>query len=266
MTVFENVAYPLKVQKKKVNKANELLEIMGLSEYGDRSAMELSGGQQQRVALARALVTEPDVLLLDEPFSNLDVKLREQMRVELKLIQQRLGLTVILVTHDQLDAFSLSDRIGVMRNGSIEQIDNATTIYERPRTSFVRDFLGSTVKIDGIVIAKKDGVHTIQLQNHLTMDFPEEVIRGELQLGDAALVTTRPEDIEVKAQSSEVPPPNSIVGLVETAMFQGNNYECSIRIDESREIHIFLPRTTKLKVGDKLWIQIDPNLSNVWSQ
>src|SRR5688500_20177150 len=111
----------------------------------------LSGGQQQRVALARSLVFEPKILLLDEPFSNLDAKLREQMRIELKLLQRRLGITVLFVTHDQIEALSLSDRIAVMQRGRVEQVGAPRELYERPASAFVRDFLGQTVILRGVV-------------------------------------------------------------------------------------------------------------------
>ena len=126
LSVYDTVAYPLAIRKLSKDqiavKVNKVLQQVGLAGYGDRMASMLSGGQQQRVVLARALVYEPHVLLLDEPFSNLDIKLREQMRIDLKLLQQRVGVTVILVTHDQLEALSLSDRIAVMNAGRIEQM------------------------------------------------------------------------------------------------------------------------------------------------
>ena len=134
-----------------------ILRLVGLEGYEHRHSPMLSGGQQQRVALARALVYEPDVLLLDEPFSNLDVRLREQMWLELKLLQRRVGVSVILVTHDQLEALSLSDRIAVMNAGKVEQVGSPQELYETPSSPFVRDFVGSSLQIPGRLIAIEGG-------------------------------------------------------------------------------------------------------------
>src|SRR5207302_2846706 len=146
MTVFENVAYPLHVRGVKGATVREqvgrVLDLVGLQGLEDRPATMLSGGQQQRVALARSLVFEPRILLLDEPFSNLDARLRGQMRAELHILQRRLGITVLFVTHDQVEALSLSDRVAVMDRGHIEQIGSPTDLYLRPETPAVRDFLG----------------------------------------------------------------------------------------------------------------------------
>src|SRR2546426_236624 len=153
MNVFENVAYPLRLRGVKrsvvAEKVTRVLDLVGLAGLDERGATLLSGGQMQRLALCRALVYEPDLLLLDEPFSNLDAKLREQMRVELKLLQRRLGITVLFVTHDQIEALSLSDRIAVMQRGRVEQVGAPRELYERPASAFVRDFLGQTVILRG---------------------------------------------------------------------------------------------------------------------
>src|SRR5690554_5948701 len=164
MTIFENIAYPLHVRKmgkadiKK--EATRALELVGLAKYADRSSGSLSGGQQQRVAFARSIVYHPDLLLLDEPFSNLDARLREQMRKEVKLIQERLELSVLFVTHDQSEALSLSDRIVVINEGEIEQVGSPMDLYDRPNTSFVRDFLGNTVLFTGetISVSEESGI------------------------------------------------------------------------------------------------------------
>src|SRR5438093_4156339 len=155
MNVFENVAYPLRlrgVKRRTIrDRVTQVLDLVGLGGLERRSATLLSGGQMQRLALCRALVYEPDLLLLDEPFSNLDAKLREQMRVELKVLQRRLGVTVLFVTHDQIEALSLSDRIAVMQRGRVEQVGAPRSLYERPASAFVRDFLGQTVILRGSV-------------------------------------------------------------------------------------------------------------------
>ena len=155
MTVFENVAYPLTLRGARRaavrEKVASVLELVGLTGLEGRAATLLSGGQMQRLALCRALVYEPDLLLLDEPFSNLDAKLREQMRIEVKLLQRRLGITILFVTHDQVEALSLSDRIAVMQRGRVEQVASPKSLYERPASAFIRDFLGQTVILRGRV-------------------------------------------------------------------------------------------------------------------
>jgi putative spermidine/putrescine transport system ATP-binding protein len=147
MTVLENVAYSLMVRGvpkvEREQRASEMLEVVRLPDMSKRKPAQLSGGQRQRVALARALVSEPKVLLLDEPLGALDLKLREQMQVELKELQRRLGITFVLVTHDQHEAFSISDRIGVFNQGRLEQVDSPSALYERPTSRFVAEFLGA---------------------------------------------------------------------------------------------------------------------------
>lgn len=153
MTVFENIAYGLNergVSRGEVaSRVGESLDLVALDGFQDRYPHQLSGGQQQRVAMARAIVYRPDVLLLDEPLSNLDVKLRVSMRSELKRLQRALGITTIFVTHDQREALVLSDRIAVMNEGKIEQVGTPTDIYQRPSTVFVADFVGSTNLLSG---------------------------------------------------------------------------------------------------------------------
>ena len=167
MTVAQNVAFPLKVRGLPATEVRErvraALSMIGLAGLEDRPATRLSGGQQQRVALARALIHEPGLILLDEPLSNLDVKLREQMRVEIKLLQRRLGLTLIYVTHDQTEALGLSDRIALMNRGRIEQIGSPRALYELPETEFVRDFLGKSVTLSGRVRGVANGVVAVEL-------------------------------------------------------------------------------------------------------
>ena len=163
--VWENVAYPLKVRhvsrdlmRSRVSQALRLVQLDGL---GDRFPGELSGGQQQRVALARAIVYEPDVLLLDEPLSNLDAKLRAEMRYEIRELQQRCRLTTIYVTHDQEEAFAISDKVCLMNGGALEQIGDGIDLYEMPRTRFAADFVGGANQVPGEVIAPGDSTRTI---------------------------------------------------------------------------------------------------------
>ena len=162
MTVFENVAFPLRVRPRKQRpskreiseRVERVLETMELLQYADRHATKLSGGQQQRLALARAIVIEPSLLLLDEPLSNLDAKLRESLRFELKRLQRELGITSIYVTHDQIEALSLSSNIAVMRAGEVVQLGKPRDIYENPQNKFVAEFIGTSNFIDGTVKAR----------------------------------------------------------------------------------------------------------------
>ncbi|HEY3167131.1 MAG TPA: ABC transporter ATP-binding protein, partial [Candidatus Binatia bacterium] len=166
MTVFENVAFPLNVRRANrqeiKRRVEETLELVGLANFSDRPAILLSGGQQQRVSLARALVYSPSILLLDEPLSNLDAKLREQMRIEIKRLQQQLGFTVLFVTHDQIEAMSLSTRIALMNQGRIEQIGAPQDVYEHPQTPFVEDFLGRSLRFRGKIIDKRQGFDVVE--------------------------------------------------------------------------------------------------------
>src|SRR5687768_7158582 len=203
MTVFDNVAYPLTLRglgraaiRERVTR---VLELVGLAGTEARPATLLSGGQMQRLALCRALVYEPDLLLLDEPFSNLDAKLREQMRLELRLLQRRLGITVLFVTHDQIEALSLSDRIAVMQRGRVEEVGLPRDLYERPASAFVRDFVGSTVILRGRVSTLAPGSVGVTLNGALGGRplAGRSVAAAQLATGAEVHVAIRPEDIEV---------------------------------------------------------------------
>ncbi|HEV7658096.1 MAG TPA: ABC transporter ATP-binding protein, partial [Mycobacteriales bacterium] len=171
MTVFDNVAFPLQVRHRGVRttpkaeiaeRVERVLEVMQLGEYVGRRAITLSGGQQQRLALARALVTRPPLLLLDEPLSNLDAKLRESLRFELKRLQRELGVTSVYVTHDQTEALALSSKIAVMRDGKVQQIGRPRDVYERPESRFVAEFIGSSNFLPGTVVSAGAGELTVQ--------------------------------------------------------------------------------------------------------
>jgi putative spermidine/putrescine transport system ATP-binding protein len=161
MSIRDNVAYPLMVQGRpkaeRLRRADELLALVRLPEVGDRRPAQLSGGQRQRVALARALIGQPQVLLLDEPLGALDLKLREQMQVELKSLQRQLGITFLFITHDQHEALSMSDRVGVFNRGRLEQVDTPRAIYERPATRFVAEFVGAANVLDGALAQRLTG-------------------------------------------------------------------------------------------------------------
>jgi iron(III) transport system ATP-binding protein len=200
MTVFDQVAYPLKVQhetKARSQKVEQALELVGLAGLGHRYPAELSGGQQQRVALARAVVYEPNVLLLDEPLSNLDAKLREHMRRELRQLHQRLGISTVYVTHDQLEALSLSDQVIVMSKGRIIERGTPEDVYERPHSLESAKFVGASNVFAGVVDgATSDGVVRIVLGSDAS--FPYRLLDGQrLTPGQRVIVGVKPEDVRI---------------------------------------------------------------------
>jgi spermidine/putrescine transport system ATP-binding protein len=200
LDVFENVAFGLR--RKKVDKAevktrvNEALKLVDLPGFETRKPSQLSGGQQQRVALARALVNHPKVLLLDEPLGALDLKLRKQMQLELKRIQEEVGITFVYVTHDQEEAMTMSDRLAVMRHGKIEQIGEPEDVYENPQTEFVAGFLGASNLLDAEVKERNGALATVLLEGGTTIQVPVERVRGTVNVVRAGV---RPEKIRSTA-------------------------------------------------------------------
>ncbi|MDF2883275.1 MAG: Polyamine-transporting ATPase [Clostridiaceae bacterium] len=253
LTVFDNVAFGLKLRRVNKNKIKEsvlkMLDIVDLKEYSSRYPRELSGGQRQRVALARALVINPDLLLLDEPLSNLDAKLRLKMRVEIRKIQQKLGITTVFVTHDQEECFSISDKVAVMNKGLVEQYDSPEKIYSYPETEFVARFVGFENFIDlkykeqGIFEAK--GGIILKIENSKKIE--SENIKG----------TIRPEDIVIFTEENDNCD-NVIDGTVEIRTFLGKGYQYSIEtklgamIVNSNKEHIY-------NQGDKVKLHLSSN-------
>ena len=243
MTVFENVAYPLRCHK--VNKADiprrvrEGLQLVDMESYEDRPATRLSGGQQQRVAFARAMVMQPSVLLLDEPLSNLDAKLRVQMRGHIKELQRRTGLTTIYVTHDQEEAMALSDRIIVMNGGRIEQVGAPEDIYERPQSRFVADFVGAINFISGTVIGTEAGHGLLQVSTGSGL--VNCVLDGNARPpADArVLLMIRPEKIRVVESAAEAAAPRGAVVNHLQSEVASNTY-CG----ERRELSLTAPDFT----------------------
>ncbi|MEX2650430.1 MAG: ABC transporter ATP-binding protein [Alphaproteobacteria bacterium] len=203
MTVAENIAFALEVRgasrAARRRRADELLNLIALPGQGDKPIAALSGGQKQRVAIARALAVEPDVLLLDEPLSALDLRLRQHMRTELRAIQRRVGITFIYITHDQGEALTMSDRVAVMSQGVIQQIGDSATIYDDPATAFVASFVGENNPFPGTVTQLADG--------QAVVDTALGPLRGRngrgLKRGDKAIVFVRPEALRVGAGASE---------------------------------------------------------------
>jgi ABC-type Fe3+/spermidine/putrescine transport system ATPase subunit len=270
LTVFENVAYPLRAQgvrgRQLEKKVHNVLELVGLAGVGDRPGPLLSGGQQQRVALARALVYEPQILLLDEPFSNLDAKLREQMRLELKQLQRRVGITVVFVTHDQEEALSLSDRIAVMESGEVAQVGLPQELYERPGRPFIRDFLGKSVVLQGEV-ARLGSDHRAEIQLvgdlRVTLAVPNTTFSSD-SVGQRVLVAIRPEDILVE-EGAAGDSCNRLEGTIAEMLFLGDRYECHIRVG-GQEIILYFPRSTPYREGQPVRVHFPPSALSVWKQ
>jgi iron(III) transport system ATP-binding protein len=225
LSVFENIAYGLKI--KRLSKADiqaqvsRVLTLTDLRGLENRAPNQLSGGQQQRVALARALVMEPKVLLLDEPLSNLDAKLREQMRTELRRIQQTLGITSIYVTHDQVEALALSDRIVVMNQGRIEQVSIPQILYRQPNTAFVANFIGSTNFVEGVVQAVHDETLMVQVWDKpLPIPQPTRL----RTVGETVPLVIRPEIVQLTAESG------TYQGVVRRASYLGNQIEYEVEV------------------------------------
>lgn len=246
MNVFDNVAFGLKIKKmdkKSIEmKVNEMLELVNLPGFGKRAIDSLSGGQQQRVAIARALVNEPEVLLLDEPLSALDLKMRKEMQLELKKIQQRLGITFVFVTHDQEEALTMSDTIVVMNKGKIQQIGTPIDIYNEPKNAFVADFIGDSNIIDGIM-------HKDFLVSFLNR--PVECVDKGFLPDEAVDVVIRPEDIKFSDAASGM-----FKGVVESVVFKGVHYESIVKgADYSWMVH----STVMEPVGKEVGLNVLPN-------
>jgi ABC-type Fe3+/spermidine/putrescine transport system ATPase subunit len=265
MTVEENVGYPLKLRRvsrgETRDRVQHALEMVGLRGLEKRPAPMLSGGQQQRVALARALVYEPSVLLLDEPFSNLDTKLREQMRLEVKLLQTRLKVTVLFVTHDQVEALSLSDRIGVMDGGKLLQLASPRELYERPANSFVRDFLGKTLLLKGVVRAIEGDTVAAAVDGS-----PDCVVHGQYY-GTTAEVDTpvwialRPEDAELTTGGPAI---DCIPGTIQAALFAGDRTEFQVSVPAQRPLLVYGSRRDHYEAGQQVTLRIRGESASVW--
>lgn len=255
MTIFNNVAYGLtikKVPKDEIKeRVMEMLKMVQLEGYEKRKPDELSGGQKQRVAIARALINRPKVLLLDEPLGALDLKLRKQMQVELKRLQKKLGITFIYVTHDQEEALTMSDRIAVMHDGILEQLDTPTEIYEHPKTRFVAGFIGESNIFDGEVI-KVDG-------NALTVETEAGILKvcGEgFKVNEEMHVSIRPEYLEVSKTPVEG---FDMVGTIKDFIYQGTVVKTAIDLKNGQEVKFSrFEQDQSVSEGEKVYIHWRP--------
>jgi len=262
MTVFENVAYPLRIRRQPTSRVPAILDLVHLGAYAQRSAARLSGGQQQRVALARALACDPRILLLDEPFSNLDVNLRQSLRVELRAIQQRLGLTVVLVTHDQADAFALSDRIGVMRDGRLEQVGPGEQIYQAPSTPFVRDFVGRTVVLDASIVPQ-GGRLRLDLPGGHVAHVPVSAAARAVAGPTRGTVSVRPEDLTI--DDAEHPDLLTLfAGLVTSRTYLGDHVEAQVTNGDGVAIRVSAGRQAALGLKAAARVQARAQDLRVW--
>jgi iron(III) transport system ATP-binding protein len=261
MTVAQNVAYPLEIRKIAQSEIDDrvaaVLKLVGLSDMSDKLATQLSGGQQQRAALARAIVSRPRLLLFDEPLSNLDLKLREQMRVELKRIQHEVGITSIYVTHDQAEALVMSDEIIVMSKGRIQQKGGPHQIYAHPVNAYVSNFIGVANLLKGRVVqANGAGRGTVEItQGVRQVQLPCLLGEGVTQ-GAEAILSVRPENVEALRENGGSGP--CLEGEVLEAIFLGNYVDCRVQWGEFEWKVLSHPRD-RLRKGEKVYLRLDPD-------
>lgn len=263
MTVFDNVAFPLKVMKRgqrpsksqiaeRVERALATVQLNGL---GDRRSTNLSGGQQQRLALARALVAEPPLLLLDEPLSNLDAKLRDSMRDELKRFQRELKFTSMYVTHDQIEALALSSRIAVMSAGEVQQIGRPREIYERPKNKFVADFIGRTNFLPGTVrevLPERSFAIATAAGTLLAMGEEDRVV------GDEVVMTVRPEHVNLSPAGGSPTGTPKLAGIVVTRQFLGDQMAYAIKVGDTLELQVRANPSVSYSPGTLLDLEVAP--------
>ena len=262
LNVFENVAFPLREMKRKFSqqeirkKVSEALALVQLDGLADRPAPFLSGAQQQRLALARALVKEPRVLLLDEPLSNLDAKLREETRFELRELVKRLGITTLYVTHDQLEALTMSDVVTVMDQGGIVQSGTPMEIYQAPQERFVANFIGLTNFLKGRVRSVSVGKNRLgeaeTASGNLRCVLPDGIAPGE-----PVVLVVRPEDIQLITTASDRQE-NVLSARVEAVIFMGDALECQLSVGSQR-LRVKLHSSTSVRQGDTVGLQLPPD-------
>ena len=253
MTVAENIAYPLQVRHMDraaiAAKVADMVRLVQLDGLADRPSTALSGGQQQRVALARALVYEPDILLLDEPLSNLDTVLRKEMRVQIKELQARLNTAFLYVTHDQEEAMSLSTRVAVMNGGRIEQMAAPDSVYERPASRFVQGFVGGTISLTGVVEGQGVRVGTSLIP----------VSPNGAAPGSQMEITVRPEDVSLQLSGGGI-----AARVVETVYF-GDRIECAVRIEGSDQVVVVtVAKYQRPAAGEAVLLHVDPARIALW--
>jgi iron(III) transport system ATP-binding protein len=265
MTVFDNVAYGLRVRRAPGHVVKQrtmrALELVGLAHLAERYATKLSGGQRQRVALARAIVYEPRVVLFDEPLSNLDAKLREQMRIELVRLQQEVGITSIYVTHDQSEALVMSDRVVVMNKGVIQQVGDPHTIYARPANAFVANFIGVANLMRGVLTGRSGEL--CELEIALGSDRAPLKLRAVgaegARDGQEVILNVRPEDFSVHLnRPDDTAGGNVFEGAVIDTVYLGNFLDCRVRVGR-HEIGVQIDHYENLAPGQKVYLSFKPD-------
>lgn len=262
MSVAENVGFGLSLRKiagpERRKRVSAALDMVGLADKINQRVQALSGGQRQRVALARAIACEPRVLLLDEPLSALDAHLREQMQVELKRLQRELGTTFVMVTHDQTEALSISDRIVVMNKAAIEQIASPSVLYDQPATTFVAGFIGTMNLLNARLVSRETGTLRFAA-GALSLDMPATGAI-ELRSGDGVIIGVRPEDILVSHERSE----GSVGVAVEGVAFHGRSLRVHLLAEDKYSLTADIPRQSAhaaLATGDRFFASLRPGAS-----
>jgi spermidine/putrescine ABC transporter ATP-binding subunit len=261
--IFDNIAFGLKYRERDMTKderkrrARESLDLVHLPGIEARYPRQLSGGQQQRVALARALVVKPAVLLLDEPLSNLDLKLREKMRVELKQIQEQIGITFIFVTHDQEEALMLSDRVAVMEGGRLVQLDTPREVYENPRSRFVGEFIGQSNFLEGKVVQSDLSGSSIETESGLVLRIPTS---SDVPTGSKGVVQIRAERVDVHQRRPSPSGRFAFSGTVERVVYVGNTVQYFVNLESGDLIMAICPTTKELpfRRRESVWVSFDP--------
>ncbi|MBW2428591.1 MAG: ABC transporter ATP-binding protein [Deltaproteobacteria bacterium] len=261
MKVFSNVVYGLKLQKiprqKIREKAQQVLELVGLDGLEDRYPAQLSGGQQQRVALARALVSNPKVLLLDEPLSNLDAKLREELRFEIKSLVRRMGITAVYVTHDQAEAMVISDRIAVMEAGNIVQIGTPQEIYAKPANRFVADFIGTMNFMPGEIVQVLQDRDQAYVQTEFSKNMLCKMPDGKaVKAGEKVYASIRPEDVEIFMEPPQTGE-NLFKGTIAHKAYLGNFLYFFVSVNDTM-IRVQVPHYVPQKEGQELYLVLNP--------
>jgi iron(III) transport system ATP-binding protein len=255
MTVFQNVAFGLEVRRLPAAKIRErvsaMLDVVKLSSFADRYPAELSGGQQQRVALARAVVVQPEVMLLDEPLSNLDANLREEMRFEIRRMHDEFKITTVYVTHDQAEAMVASDRIVVMRDGRIEQVDTPRAIYREPATRFVASFIGRTNFLSG----KRAG----DTYDFGTFGIPAQLFSPQIRDRNAIVMSVRPHDLRIAAAGE---PPDieaiALAGKITERAYFGDHWDYTVRLSDGSALIISTDPGSECRIDQAVNVLLDP--------
>ena len=255
MTVYENISFGLrmkKVDEEEIEKeVKKIIKLVKLEGFEDRYPKELSGGQQQRVAVARGVIMKPKVLLLDESLGALDLKLKKQMQIELKRIQKRLGMTFIYVTHNQEEALTMSDRIVIINNSQIEQMDTPIDIYKNPKTLFVADFIGESNILKGIVTDINEKTATIDVGNDLKID----VINEDYNINDKKVLIIRPKDIRISKNEVK----NSIKAVVTDNIYNGEVTKFIVKVNDKIEFKVNSMDDVWYEEGESVYISFDIN-------